>query len=71
MFKKFVLTVFSNLVREAWFQLSHYPVKNNLSRSCHFVCRSEISLFQQNEAVWQSPLVRILWSRTPFGLEIQ
>jgi len=20
---------------------------------------------------WQSPLVRILWSRTPFGLEIQ
>ena len=38
-------------MREARFELSHYPVKNNLSRSCHFVCRSEISLFQQNEAV--------------------
>lgn len=40
-----------NLERNAWLGLSHYPVKNNLSRSCRFVCRSEISLFQQNEAI--------------------
>lgn len=38
-------------MRNAWLELSHYPVKNNLSRSCRFVCRSEISLFQQNEAI--------------------
>ena len=49
--KKCNLFKMENLERNAWLGLSHYPVKNNLSRSCRFVCRSEISLFQQNEAI--------------------
>lgn len=50
-FKKCNLFKMRNLERNAWLGLSHYPVKNNLSRSCRFVCCSEISLFQQNEAI--------------------
>lgn len=50
-FKNRNLTITKNFMKNAWLQLSHYPVKNNLSRSCHFVCRSEISLFQQNEVI--------------------
>ena len=50
-FKKYKLFKMGNLERNAWLGPSHYPVKNNLSRSCRFVCCSEISLFQQNEAI--------------------